>query len=827
MAVVQPTGMSRPRHNSQLDEYSQPITSNNNISGYQQPAPQKVVSQSTMNRRISTSSNASGRGFFGFGRSKSKVNVDADFGDDWENAGGDADHVPDLSIGALSELRDRDRYPTMGGAPVNKHDSGRTMSISSTTSFDTTPMIPVFSKNPLSKESGQNAQYRKNLTNSRKQALRTSEGVPFPPPMHPGGPYRQSVQNGPSPGPGPYRRGPPSQYGLVADPGLRSMTGPSPEYYNYPNSPNFGQAPMGQAPVPGQVLAPGPGPYYGNRTMSMSSTGYPDHDPNNQHLRGPSRASSRPISRLSQNTNLGESRSGSTNESNNTSPARNKGPMVDSGTMIQLPAVESSGMQTDDTTLDWSDDRQQQPIIKEIPVVSNTSQIDNSSIVTPEAQSTIDELRKMNDTLLKEVRLVTAELGDSLRRELGVPPEDELNDDTNDDNSESQTENSKPVELAKKLVHLEQELDMERHKRLIAESHVPALDYSATEYEANVWEMERRYKNEQRENKQHQERIEELSTEYDKLEIETNNLKDGILPELRSHLKDLEVLTAAGNPIELLKQIDELKVENKKMQDLVEENSTRGPLGEKLKAVESQRDALREALRSQRERKDHEIRQATERIRQLESRLEKERVILNQMQRKRVQLRTASGSYMSPTITNGNGFSPVLNTQFSTTDHNVLQDSIGSSSYSSTDSSPGEQPQGLSKRRGVGPIPGIVPPAPFTEFGISSVGAAGTGSGGGGGRPASPVSFEISQEPAWLDYVDPSRIGSNSSSGSSGGGSSKQMSTEYDKRKSSTNGAISPSSGIYGLNLNLSSSSLSLPNGRSEQLPLSLGDMAK
>lgn len=49
------------------------------------------------------------------------------------------------------------------------------------------------------------------------------------------------------------------------------------------------------------------------------------------------------------------------------------------------------------------------------------------------------------------------------------------------------------------------------------------------------------------------------------------------------------------------------------------------PRDEKILAIEGQRDALREALRSQRERKDHEIKTLAERVRQLEHRLEKEK----------------------------------------------------------------------------------------------------------------------------------------------------------------------------------------------------------
>lgn len=51
------------------------------------------------------------------------------------------------------------------------------------------------------------------------------------------------------------------------------------------------------------------------------------------------------------------------------------------------------------------------------------------------------------------------------------------------------------------------------------------------------------------------------------------------------------------------------------------------PRDEKILAIEGQRDALREALRSQRERKDHEIKTLSERVRQLEHRLEKKSML--------------------------------------------------------------------------------------------------------------------------------------------------------------------------------------------------------
>ena len=375
-------------------------------------------------------------------------------------------------------------------------------------------------------------------------------------------------------------------------------------------------------------------------------------------------------------------------------------------------------------------------------------------------QSTADnELIEMNKALLDEVRLVTSELADSVRRELIG----------GDDMSQS----DQTIERAQRIVELEQTLDLERRKRLYAESHLRndsnfmqeiAGRYSIVELEQQLTEKDRIVQSQQLEHSLIQENYNKLNSEFEDLQVETNQLKNGILPELKSHVEDLEMLTLAGNPIELMKQIEELKVANKQMENLVEENSTRGPLGEKIKSVESQRDALREALRSLRERKDHEIRQGTDRVRQLESKLEKERLAFLQIQRKYVQQTASlkSSLYYNNTEnlsnTNLNAFLGVTTIPKQPPHSNTSS----TSSYSSgTTASFSSEPanglgalnmngatngniQPISKRRGVGGVPGIVPPDAII---ISS-------------RPSSPspVSFEISQEPTWLDYVDTSRL---------------------------------------------------------------------
>lgn len=355
-----------------------------------------------------------------------------------------------------------------------------------------------------------------------------------------------------------------------------------------------------------------------------------------------------------------------------------------------------------------------------------------------EATREVSELRSMNKTLLDEIRLVTGELADAIRRELGVSDVGEYvsppsSPEDNNSGGVSRRASLAPAQRAQKMVLLQTQLDLERRKRRLAEGRAPELaNYNAAELEAQLAERERLLRNEQRETALLRDKITSMTSEMEELQLETSQLKNGILPELKSHVADLEVLTAAGNPIELLKEIEELKVENKKLQNLVNENSTRGPIGEKIKTVEGQRDALRTALRNLRERNDHEVRQATDRVRQLETKLERERLVNAQLQRKIAQTRSVS----SP-------MSDSFKTHSSAASTSTLSDGGGTSQATLAPPPAAQGPAGKRRAGAPGPI-GIPPPIP----------------GASSSRPSSPlpISFEISQEPAWVDYVDPSRL---------------------------------------------------------------------
>ncbi|ANB11210.1 hypothetical protein AWJ20_4012 [Sugiyamaella lignohabitans] len=898
--AISHNGMPRSRHQQQLEDMllspgggvdshmddmiQRPGSrANVNVNGPSNTGPgylPRSASAMSFGRRISTSSVTSGSGrnstannagFFGWGKKKFS-NQDFDDDDDEGGTGaiGKAEDVPDISMNELTGLRDRDRYPTFGGAPgtpggptspgTGVPSNGRTMSISSTMSgggFDTTPVIPTLRMGSGTAGPQGTGQYRKNLTNSLKQAIRSSDGrlvglsqsSPGQGPV-PGPGYGLSGPNGMSGGNGypmqqqrPYtqHQRPPSLQNSRpnSDPRLRSLTGPPNHDFIGPPH-NGGSArtmSMGGGigyfpPNANGIVGPsGPGAQGvigGSPTMSGSQGFGPGPGPNvglGQGAGRPTQRLSRPPSRLSQQ------HAPMVTASTMTDP-------IDLGDLPSLPREPGTNANKSSNSSTNSTDSTVDGTVTTATTMSSVTGSPIKAIPLSAGNNSADlnELRALNKALLDEVRLVTSELADSIRRELGLSTHE---DDSSIDNvsissSNGDNEIIEARQRAQKLVILERELDLERRKRMVAqqkhevdEQHqlLTSNQYKIIELEKELAEKNRLYANERRESEMLRDNVSALTNEYEELQLETNQLKNGILPELKSHVADLEVLTAAGNPIELLKQIEELKVENKKLQGLVEENSMRGPLGEKIKAVESQRDALREALRSLKERNDHEIRQSTERVRQLEGKLEKEKVITNQMQRKLVQTRSPSAyvalnsPYEVPSSANNHH---TLSTSSSSGSLNSgLNGSnnvdVGLASSTGLGQNTGGSGSTLSipKRRGIGNLPGITPPAmSFSEM-----------------RPASPspVNFEISQDPAWIDYVNPSKLpvsqaharqfSSTSYSSQASNSPTSETASLFKTPTYRSNASNSPTTG-------LSASSLSISNGRTEHLPLSLAPAA-
>ncbi|CAN6675021.1 hypothetical protein TRVA0_079S00232 [Trichomonascus vanleenenianus] len=861
-----PGGMPRSRQQQEFDEmltmapeapmvasqnYERSATMMSSRSGRTSAGGGRTNTMTSFSRRVSASSSKSNL-FSNWGRKRKEAD-DTDFMGDDEiyddgygapsgpgGGGKKLNDIPGVAMNDLSSIRDRDRYPTMAGQEPKIGD-GRAMSITSMSGgFDTTPIIPTFAAE------GSGKQYRKNLVNTRKHALRTSDGVSYPPIMQngmphampPGPPQGPPLQNnrfrGPGPGSPPGRSNsgmgqyPPIMMDQRPPPRERAMTmgsGPRPPNnipgYDGIRSPPLGNYPPAQMQPRGQRMSAGRPPMMMNEMMipehprmPMVSTGImtealEENDTPKQEPRKPQMVDNstmvdnpviepvelEPRPEMVDNSTMVDSPVPETVE--HITEMMSNSTMVESPEMVSSSTmVETRQMVNSSTMVEAPQKNEDRHIDLGPATISDTTitPITTNDIATlpqlPTGFAPVSqEVAHMNKSLLNEIRLVTTELADAIRRELRV---DEMDSASSSSTTTSPDDNNNEhAARALQIVQLQNELDAERRKRLIAESYLqkdPQMikllngTYDKLELETKLTEKDRLLQNEKLETAMLNENLAALNAQYEALQEETNQLKNGILPELKSHVQDLEVLTAAGNPIELLKQIEELKVENKKMQKLVEENSTRGPIGEKIKEVQSQRDALREALRSLRERKDHEIRQSTDRVRHLESRLEKEKLVVHQLQRKIVQTSFAAAVVRSAS-------SPVNGTFLGKHHATSSTSTIGSSA--SVDVNPNTLPPPASgsiyKHRGMGSFSGSTPALHSQTLTVDSAYNHQSIS-----RPnsPSPVSFEISQEPAWLDYVDASKLPS-----------------KYQRES----------------NNHASSASLSLPNGRSEVLPLSLG----
>lgn len=814
------------------------------------------------------------------------------------------DTGPDISMNQLAGLRDRDRYPSLANDPSSaaSNTSGRTMSLRSMSNFDTTPIIPTFSTTNEGKHANQ--QYRKNLSNSHKQLLRTSGGA-YPPPQAGYGNMRPpGGRNSPS---FMYNNGPQqpsfnaSNGGPIPmapqDTRMRSMTllGPSPNFN--PHGPN---APTGPNGFSGPNSYNGPdrfnGPNGSNMPPSgraMSMGGYPRGPPlMNSGPSGPQRPPIRqslptpmltqaphpmrtslppvpvgnsasqnypPRSRSSSKSsppssavnsmsrpNSSQTFSAASSPENAPKPISTAFSMPEPSIVKQRSPSPSSVYEEDDplsnknpkitpsvSPMFISDARKEVagPAVLErsttsisshspaipaqnvvpsqkdmvIDTATTPTQVStsNTTRISPDTVKLIEDLKSRNISLLNEVRMVTSELTDSIRRELGLSESQEIETPSQDGkNLEQLTMNHR--ERALLVLSLQTNYDMERRQRLVAEDQLCAISndvslkplYAAAHLESRLASTEHKLLNSNFKNEMLQKELDEVKESHHALEEETEKLKNSTLPELKSHVEDLELLTTTGNPVELLKQIDELKVENKKLTSAMEQKSNTGPTGEKMKAIESQRDALREALRSLRERKDHEIRQSSERIRQLEAKLEKERVINAQMQRKVVQvLRTASNtnspttpshdSYDTSTGRNMNGVSGPLSSPHADSFNLVLPKRKvyhnSQLSNSNNDAHPGSVSSVTSNSTR------SISPAHLQSRATSP----------------SPVLFDISSDPSWT------------------GPQHEMPSTKFTHNPSSSVGSMYSYKGT--LSHAISSSSLSLPNGRNEQIPLSLG----
>ncbi|ODQ66877.1 hypothetical protein NADFUDRAFT_50780 [Nadsonia fulvescens var. elongata DSM 6958] len=289
---------------------------------------------------------------------------------------------------------------------------------------------------------------------------------------------------------------------------------------------------------------------------------------------------------------------------------------------------------------------------------NNSGQSVNSDIREIPAQQAPALPSDMEVKLLHELQLVTSELADSVRREVIL--ESQLIAKTKtDSNSDSVFNQSleytqrvaEPRANAQRLAELSQALQSERSlyfSYLI--NSVDPEEFNALKAKAKLQdeltEQARSLEAKNYESVKLKVQLEDLEADNSILQKQIDNLKTEMAST--SNLK-LNPGTGSTSDTEFDQQLQDLRVENKRLNQVVDQlrkgstdltnydgslTSKESEFTLKIKELQGQRDTVREALRDFRLHSDTEFAEWKERVHSLESRLERERVINTQLQRK-------------------------------------------------------------------------------------------------------------------------------------------------------------------------------------------------
>lgn len=233
------------------------------------------------------------------------------------------------------------------------------------------------------------------------------------------------------------------------------------------------------------------------------------------------------------------------------------------------------------------------------------SHFNSSENRTKEAEHINEELYSELEKVKNEVRVLSIELAESARRELNLPPS-------------SRTSSESRTAFASALAKAHSQLSLERAKRTALEKATQGKD-DTLDLTTKLAELE--YK--------HSEAVHLLSTrtdQYNSLKTRFNALERDY--NNQHHEKDENIERCREREVsqylykqdeELKNRVESLEAENRVLRETLHQYSSRGPLNERVTALEDQRSALQEALRAMRERKDAEIRALTNRIEMLSS----------------------------------------------------------------------------------------------------------------------------------------------------------------------------------------------------------------
>lgn len=472
---------------------------------------------------------------------------------------------PDLSFQDLSGLRDRARYP------MPAHGS-RPVSLSSAMiNQDTTPIIPTMtpgagpSRGPMKPQD----KYRHKMVESRRLLLSSESGV-----VPPSQPMGAST--------GPYSA-PPRAMSLTSGPprtmsmhSMQSMP-PASGYALPPNGPMNLQGtdgrpyPMaaGASPRPLSVRPP---PVVTPQATNMP---YPRHSatppvhPIQQGYYPPSpqqraqRASMQPNTFVPQQWGPPSPWSGMRPGSRPQSPAS-------AAPLPMSPQPKNVRGHMDSFDFD-------------MPLGQNTNMAQR-----PGSAEITD--------LHNEIRILSIELAESTRRELGLNQRNDL------------------AQHASALAEAERKLGLERSKRIAVESHSPiAYDigrFADLEYRYSETTQLLDLRNQQYDSLRHRYDLEK--SELAEAQNENRELKD----RLREYQVTTQMSSINRGTSEHIKIVEN---ENSQLRRQLDELSDRGPQGERVRTLEEQRSVLQEALRTMHERKDHEIWALQRRISHLES----------------------------------------------------------------------------------------------------------------------------------------------------------------------------------------------------------------
>lgn len=594
-------------------------------------------SQSSMGKRGSSASTSTG--LFNRLRGKGGNNdFDEMDGTGMRDAVSDTASFRDLSVNDLSSLRDRHRYPAFDdNASRVSSDTHSDIGSAYHGTQDSTPIIPTFGSTPVANLKQNKMQYRQNLIDRRRQLL-SNEIYGMTPQAPIPGSRTQTMTS---------MRHPPDYPRTMSLGGAsmnelpigrpRGSQGP----YNMPSQGYGGPGPHGSPGHfgPPQGFMPGPGPHNygppGPRSVSRMSTN--DHSPlsrevlpgkdlmaANRELEEQVRALNAQLAQQAQQARQSQQAQRAVNPEHVENLEAANRQLEDEVTMLTAQLAGLSQPHDNWETENRELKSQVQDLNAKLAQLAAEREPDAEleashreleaqvhqlheqlAQVTAQAASgrqadlgeleQVNKLRQSNRRLEEEVKVLSVELAESARRELGLDP------------------TSDSAVTAQELAKLQDMLLIERQRHDGTARGRYSTTEAFTELEHKHAEATQLLEVRSQELEQLRERTVQLTADL--------AVADERADSLAAQTKELQVVKAQAEQNSVASaQLEELTAENDRLRNLLNKHAESGT-EERLRVADKQREALQEALRSLRERKDQEIVVLHTRIEKLEERL--------------------------------------------------------------------------------------------------------------------------------------------------------------------------------------------------------------